>query len=55
VTTETRDKAHQILQHTFNDPELLTEALTHASIADSRLLSNERMEFLGDAVISKEI
>ena len=51
MTTETRDKAYQILRHTFNDPELLTEALTHASIADSRLLSNERMEFLGDAVL----
>jgi ribonuclease-3 len=30
---------------------LLKEALTHASIADNRLASNERMEFLGDAVL----
>lgn len=30
---------------------MLKEALTHASIADSRLKSNERMEFLGDAVL----
>ena len=26
-------------------------ALTHASTADSRLQSNERLEFLGDAVL----
>jgi len=51
VTTETRDKARQILDYTFNSDDLLTEALTHASIADNRLLSNERMEFLGDAVL----
>jgi ribonuclease-3 len=30
---------------------LLKESLTHASIADNRLKSNERMEFLGDAVL----
>jgi ribonuclease III len=35
----------------FNDPELLQAALTHASGADHRLLSNERMEFLGDAIL----
>jgi ribonuclease-3 len=51
VTTETREKAHALLQHTFNNPGLLTEALTHASIANTRLVSNERMEFLGDAVL----
>jgi ribonuclease III len=51
VTTETRHKAQEILDYIFQDEELLTEALTHASIADTRLLSNERMEFLGDAVL----
>ena len=51
MTNDTRAKAEQILEHRFNDEELLTEALTHASIADNRLLSNERMEFLGDAVL----
>ncbi|MGB0768805.1 MAG: ribonuclease III, partial [Phycisphaeraceae bacterium] len=30
---------------------ILDEALTHASCADSRLKSNERMEFLGDAIL----
>lgn len=51
VTDELRQRAEQVLQYTFNDVDLLEEALTHASIADSRLDSNERMEFLGDAVL----
>ena len=51
MTTETRQKAEALLQHTFNNPNLLTESLTHASIANTRLVSNERMEFLGDAVL----
>jgi ribonuclease-3 len=51
VTTDTREKAEAILQYTFQNPELLTESLTHASIANTRLTSNERMEFLGDAVL----
>jgi ribonuclease-3 len=51
VNNDTRTKARQILDYTFSDEELLTEAITHASIADTRLLSNERMEFLGDAVL----
>jgi ribonuclease-3 len=51
VTPETREKAEQILGHAFSNPDLLTESLTHASIANTRLLSNERMEFLGDAVL----
>ncbi len=51
MTQETREKAEAILQYTFKDPELLTESLTHASIANTRLTSNERMEFLGDAVL----
>jgi ribonuclease-3 len=51
VNTEARERAEKIIQYTFTNPNLLKEALTHASIADSRLQSNERMEFLGDAVL----
>jgi len=51
LNPETRARAEEILGHTFNNPNLLKEALTHASIADNRLDSNERMEFLGDAVL----
>jgi ribonuclease-3 len=43
--------AEKILGYQFKNPDLLKESLTHASIADNRLLSNERMEFLGDAVL----
>jgi ribonuclease-3 len=35
----------------FQDPTKLKEALTHASGAHHRLGSNERMEFLGDAIL----
>ncbi len=37
--------------HTFKDPGLLVRALTHASVAEQRVDSNERMEFLGDSVL----
>ena len=47
---EVQQRAQQILGYTFNDPHLLFTALTHASVADARLDSNERMEFLGDAL-----
>ncbi len=35
----------------FRDRELLVTSLTHSSIANSRVESNERLEFLGDAVL----
>lgn len=35
----------------FSDTELLRSALTHASGAMHRLASNERLEFLGDAIL----
>jgi ribonuclease-3 len=37
--------------YTFSDRSLLLSALTHASGADHRLASNERLEFLGDAIL----
>ncbi len=41
----------EVLNYTFQKPELLRAALTHTSGANTRLASNERMEFLGDAVL----
>jgi len=35
----------------FRDRSLLLAALTHASSANHRLASNERLEFLGDAIL----
>lgn len=51
MTNDLQARAEQILGYTFTNPDLLKESLTHASIADHRLNSNERMEFLGDAVL----
>jgi len=45
------DDISSILGYEFTDERLLVESLTHASSADDRLDSNERMEFLGDAVL----
>jgi ribonuclease-3 len=39
------------LGYEFRDPSLLVAALTHASGAQHRLASNERLEFLGDAIL----
>jgi ribonuclease-3 len=41
----------QIVGYQFRDPTLLRSALTHASGAQHRLASNERLEFLGDAIL----
>ncbi len=42
------------LNYTFNDPSLLVSALTHRSFvpeSDKAIPDNERLEFLGDAVL----
>ncbi len=39
----------QRLQHTFRDPALLVQALTHRSFSSEH---NERLEFLGDSVLN---
>ncbi|TWT93397.1 Ribonuclease 3 [Botrimarina colliarenosi] len=45
------DACEVALGYRFRDRGLLESALTHASGADHRLGSNERMEFLGDAIL----
>jgi ribonuclease-3 len=45
------EHCQEVLNYRFRDLTYLREALTHASGADHRLISNERMEFLGDAIL----
>lgn len=51
LNDQTRQQAEESLNYRFKNPQYLAEALTHASVADDRLRSNERMEFLGDAIL----
>lgn len=39
------------LGHRFDNPDILRQALTHASMTPVRIQSNERLEFLGDRVL----
>lgn len=43
--------AQRALGYEFKNPDLIVRALTHASIAETKTDSNERMEFLGDSVL----
>ena len=45
----------QIIGYTFNDKQLIHQALSHSSYANEKKHpngSNERLEFLGDSVLS---
>jgi ribonuclease III len=44
-------ECEEVLQYHFRDRGLIELALTHASVARTRLESNERLEFLGDAIL----
>lgn len=50
-TADRLDRAEAILGHRFADRDMLELSLRHASTTDARLESNERLEFLGDAVL----
>lgn len=45
------EQCESVIGHRFKNQQLLRSALTHASGADHRLASNERLEFLGDAIL----
>lgn len=55
--TNSRDESsllaacQRVIEYEFRDPSYLRSAFTHASGADHRLASNERLEFLGDAIL----
>ncbi|KPJ58203.1 MAG: ribonuclease III, partial [Planctomycetes bacterium DG_23] len=44
-------RCEKAIGYKFSDPALLQQALTHASSKGSLTLDNERLEFLGDAVL----
>jgi ribonuclease-3 len=46
------EQVEQIIGYKFCDRDLLAKAFTHASGVETRLLSNERLEFLGDALLA---
>lgn len=48
---EALQQLQERLQYRFQDPALLRLAVTHASVRADGLPSNERLEFLGDAVV----
>jgi ribonuclease-3 len=45
------ERCERRIGYVFRDKGLLVAALTHASGAQHRLASNERLEFLGDAIL----
>lgn len=45
------EECQSAIDYRFQKPELLRAALTHTSGANTRLGSNERLEFLGDSVL----
>ena len=49
---EALQQIEQITGYKFSNRELLSKAFTHSSAVDNRLFSNERLEFLGDAVLA---
>ena len=51
LTNELREACEAAIQYEFQDRTMLERALTHASVASTRLRSNERLEFLGDALL----
>lgn len=52
MNADTVQQVQQVLDYQFKDPQFLHEAFLHSSAAGDRLESNERMEFLGDSVLS---
>jgi ribonuclease-3 len=45
------ERCEERISYRFRDRDMLVAALTHASGAQHRLASNERLEFLGDAIL----
>ena len=55
MTRDALDELEETLGYKFRDRTLLTHALTHSSRKSELLYSNERLEFLGDAILGAAI
>jgi ribonuclease-3 len=55
VDDSPESRTERKIGYAFHDRSLLAKAMVHASIASSRLESNERLEFLGDAILGMVI
>jgi ribonuclease-3 len=55
VSEYSAERCQEILGYRFEDPSWLAHALLHASVAPTRRESNERLEFLGDAVLGLSV
>src|SRR5271168_1944690 len=51
LEAEILEECQTAISYRFRQLDLLRSALTHASGANTRLASNERLEFLGDAIL----
>ena len=51
MPTDPLAECEDIIDYRFRNRDLLRRALVHASSTDDRRVSNERLEFLGDAIL----
>jgi len=49
---ETLEQIERLIGYQFSNRNLLVKAFAHSSSVENRLLSNERLEFFGDAVLA---
>ncbi len=49
---ENLQEIEQLIGYHFSESSVLFQALMHASVTENRLASNERLEFLGDTILS---
>jgi len=55
IPDEKLAECEQAIGYTFSDRNILKHSLTHSSIAPTRGQSNERLEFLGDAIMGAAV
>jgi ribonuclease-3 len=55
MNEEILQQIEQIIGYKFSNLKLLSNAFVHSSAVDDRIFSNERLEFLGDAILAAVI